>query len=66
MLILHGDRDEVVPIEMGLQLYEAANEPKEFYTIPGAGHNDTYIIGDEEYFAVLRRFLAGLVEKTSL
>lgn len=65
LLILHGDRDEVVPIELGQQLYEAANEPKEFYTIPGAGHNDTYVVGGEEYFAVLRRFLAGLVEKNS-
>jgi fermentation-respiration switch protein FrsA (DUF1100 family) len=64
LLILHGDRDEMVPIELGQQLYEAANEPKEFYTIPGAGHNDTYVVGGEEYFAVLSRFLAGLAEKT--
>ena len=65
LLILHGDRDEVVPIELGRQLYEAANEPKKFYTIPNAGHNNTYMLGGEEYFAVLRRFLAELVEKTS-
>ena len=65
LLVLHGDRDEVVPIESGQQLYQAANEPKKFYTIPDAGHNDTYIVGGEEYFAALRQFLAGLVEKTS-
>ena len=65
LIILHGDQDEVVPIELGLRLYQAANEPKEFYTIIGAGHNDTYIAGGEEYFAELRRFLAGLVERTS-
>lgn len=57
VLILHGDRDELVPIEQGKTLYEAANEPKEFYTIPGATHNDTYIVGGEEYFEVIKRFV---------
>ena len=48
-----------------LPLYQAANESKEFYEINGAGHNDTYIAGGEEYFDNLRGFLAGLVERTS-
>ena len=33
-LIMHGDKDELVPFEQGRKIYEAANEPKEFYTIP--------------------------------
>ena len=57
VLIMHGDKDELVPIEHGRELYEAANEPKEFYTIPGAGHNDTHIVGGEEYFDVIRNFV---------
>ncbi len=57
ILIMHGDKDELVPIEHGRELYEAANEPKEFYTIPGAGHNDTHIVGGEEYFDVIRNFV---------
>jgi hypothetical protein len=56
-LIMHGDKDELVPIEQGRKLYEAANEPKEFYTIPGATHNDTYFVGGEEYFNTIRRFV---------
>ena len=56
-LIMHGDKDELVPIEQGRKLYETANEPKEFYTIPGATHNDTYVVGGEEYFDVIRRFV---------
>ena len=39
---------------------EAANEPKLFYTIEGAGHNDTYVVGGREYFRALREFLEGL------
>ncbi len=60
LLILHGDRDEVVPFEMGKLLYEAANEPKRFHTIRGASHNDTYIVGGEEYFAALKNFIESL------
>jgi fermentation-respiration switch protein FrsA (DUF1100 family) len=57
LLVLHGDEDEVVPFEGGRKLFEAANEPKRFYTIEGAGHNDTYVVGGREYFSVLREFL---------
>ncbi|MBI4382990.1 MAG: alpha/beta hydrolase [Nitrospinae bacterium] len=58
VLFLHGDRDDLVPYELGRKLYDAANEPKEFYDIRGAGHNDTYIAGGEAYFATLDRFIA--------
>jgi fermentation-respiration switch protein FrsA (DUF1100 family) len=60
LLILHGDRDEVVPYAHGKRLFAAANEPKRFYTITGAHHNDTYIAGGEGYFTALRDFLASL------
>lgn len=57
LLILHGDCDEVVPFFMGRKLYEAANEPKQFYTIENAGHNDTYMVGGEEYFQAIENFI---------
>ena len=60
LLVLHGDRDDIVPIELGRRLFEAADEPKTFYTIAGAGHNDTYDEGGEPYLAALERFLQGL------
>jgi len=60
LLILHGDRDEVVPYAQGRRLFDAANEPKRFYTISGAHHNDTYMMGGEGYFTALREFLASL------
>ncbi len=60
LLILHGDRDDVVPYEQGRRLFEAANEPKTFYAIRGARHNDTYIVGDRAYFDAWARFLEGL------
>lgn len=38
VLIIHGERDDIVPIHHGQQLFEAAREPKTFWLIPGAGH----------------------------
>ena len=60
ILILHGDRDDIVPIEQGQRLFAAANEPKTFYTIPGASHNDTYLVGGAPYWQVWERFLHSL------
>jgi fermentation-respiration switch protein FrsA (DUF1100 family) len=56
ILVLHGDRDDIIPFEAGRTLFEKAKEPKNFYTITGAGHNDTYVVGGAEYFSVLRHF----------
>lgn len=55
-LIIHGDRDNLVPFAMGNELYEASGGPKYFYKINGAGHNDTYITGGEKYFQVFTEF----------
>jgi len=57
ILVLHGDRDEVVPFDQGKRVFAAAPEPKEFYTIQGSGHNDTYIVGGEAYFKALKDFI---------
>ena len=56
-LFLHGDRDEVVPFDLGRKLYEGASDPKSFYIIQGAGHNDTYIMGGRDYYNALDRFI---------
>ncbi|TVQ37566.1 MAG: alpha/beta hydrolase [Spirochaetaceae bacterium] len=60
VLIIHGDRDNVVPIEQGKRLYAAAGQPRQFYTVEGAGHNDTFVVGGNAYFELLRDFVSGL------
>jgi fermentation-respiration switch protein FrsA (DUF1100 family) len=57
LLFFHGDRDDIVPIRVGRRLFEAANTPKEFVTLSGAGHNDTYLIGGTEYFDKIASFI---------
>ena len=45
VLVLHGDRDDVVPQRLGRQLYDAAADPKEAVWIPGGHHNDLWSRG---------------------
>ena len=42
VLIVNGANDEVIPSSQGRQLYDLANEPKEFHSISGRGHNDAF------------------------
>lgn len=60
LLILHGDQDEIVPYEHGKKIYDAASPPKQFYTVRGAGHNDTYLTGGPGYFRAIQNFIDGL------
>ena len=57
VMVIHGDRDDMVPFEMAEKLYAAAPEPKRFYPVPGALHNDTYTVGGDAYFEALREFI---------
>jgi pimeloyl-ACP methyl ester carboxylesterase len=56
-LIVHGRRDETVPFSHGEALYAAAKEPKRFYAIEGAMHNDILETGGVEYLNYLQEFL---------
>ncbi len=40
LLVVHGDRDEIVPVAHGRVLFEAAPQPKRLEIVRGAGHND--------------------------
>ena len=60
LLILHGDLDRVVPVAQGRKLYDAAREPKRFYVIERAAHNDTYLAGGEPYLRALGEFIESL------
>ena len=57
LLVLHGDQDEIIPFEHGKKVFAAAREPKQFYPITGAGHNNTFIAGGNPYYERLRSFI---------
>jgi len=57
-LILHGQRDQIIPIWSAelLQVHAGARS-KEFHMIPGADHNTLLLEGGEFYFQMIRRFV---------
>ncbi|MEJ2700492.1 MAG: alpha/beta hydrolase, partial [Desulfuromonadales bacterium] len=57
LLVFQGERDDIVTEKMARRLFGKAREPKTFHLIPGAGHNDTYEVGGEDYWATWRQFL---------
>ena len=54
LLILHGERDRVVPIFFAEKLFEAANEPKRFVRFPEGGHVN---LGDYGVTEIVRKFM---------
>ena len=56
-LFIHSPDDEVVPYKLGKELFELASEPKRFYEVKGAGHNNAYIVGGKQYFDEIKSFL---------
>ena len=61
-LIIHGDKDDIIPIKLGRQVFEAAIPPKSFYVIPGADHNNTYQVGGTAYFGRLTEFIQAAIQ----
>ena len=55
-LIIHGDQDTVIPLDLGREVFDAAKPPKSFHLIPGASHNNTYRIGGTSYFQLFADF----------
>jgi fermentation-respiration switch protein FrsA (DUF1100 family) len=42
LLVVHGERDGVVPVRMGREIFAAAREPKEALWLVKADHNDLF------------------------
>jgi uncharacterized protein len=61
LLVLHGERDGLIPIRLGQRLFDAANEPKRFVSLPGAGHVDVLEGGG---LAPVRAFLSAIEERS--
>jgi fermentation-respiration switch protein FrsA (DUF1100 family) len=49
LLVLHGDRDDIVPLAQGQALFDAAPGPKRFEVFPGVGHNDLVARAGSDY-----------------
>ena len=59
LLVLHGDADDTIPYAHGKALFDAAPEPKTFFTIRGGHHYDMQAAWSA-YWDAWRAFLGGL------
>jgi uncharacterized protein len=57
LLVLHGERDEIVPVAHARELYDAAVVPKRIGIFPALGHNDLIMAG-VEYTRAIRDWFA--------
>lgn len=57
VLVMHGDRDSVIPIELGQELFQQIREPKTFVVIPGGDHNDAVARDPGAYWSAIDRFI---------
>jgi fermentation-respiration switch protein FrsA (DUF1100 family) len=57
VLVMHGGRDDIVPIAHGEALFAAITAPKRFVRFPDGGHVD---LGDHGAVAAARAFIDAL------
>jgi fermentation-respiration switch protein FrsA (DUF1100 family) len=63
LLIIHGTQDTVIPFTMGQALFARANEPKRFYAVTGADHNEVAVVGGRPYMQAMDAFLREVAGK---
>ena len=56
-LVMHGDADRETPIDQGRALFAALPEPKQFWSVPGAAHEDLHLFAPLDYERRLLAFL---------
>ena len=57
-LIIHGEDDQIIPLQEGQELYESSGaSDKNIFIVPGADHNDVMIVKQEQYFKAIEDFV---------
>jgi fermentation-respiration switch protein FrsA (DUF1100 family) len=60
LLVVHGERDEIVPLSHGQRLFAAAPEPKRWHPVANAGHNDLLAVAGSGYAAAIAAWAAAV------
>jgi uncharacterized protein len=58
LLVIAGDRDDIVPEPLSRRLFDAAGEPKRYVVIPQGGHNDPEMLDGRQMVGEIGGFMA--------
>ena len=60
VLVIHGDRDSVIPYRLGQRLYDSIGGAKTMLTVRGGDHNDASPATPDAYWSGVRAFAESL------
>lgn len=61
LLVVHGEKDLVVPFTQGKELFDLANEPKTLFEVKDGGHGDSLVRDGGAYRKKLLEWLEGVI-----
>ena len=61
ILLVHGDDDRFVPVEMSKKIYDARSNLIELHIFEGAGHGMSYMVDENRYKELSRNFVNKLL-----
>ncbi|MFO1490338.1 MAG: alpha/beta hydrolase [Kiritimatiellia bacterium] len=56
VLLMHGEKDDIIPVAHGRTLFARAPEPKRLVIVAGAAHNDFELVMGRDYLRIIRQF----------
>lgn len=65
LLVIHGERDETIPVQEAVRLFEAAGTPKQLWVVPGAEHAACFYGQQEEYVNRISGFLRDVFHRAA-
>jgi fermentation-respiration switch protein FrsA (DUF1100 family) len=65
VLVIHGERDGIVPVAMGRAIHETAGARSEWLPLPGADHNDVAWVGGAAYADRIASFVHAAVRASA-
>lgn len=63
LFIIHGNNDDLVPTEMGHEIYEVAGGDKELWIVPDAGHTKAFDIVTKEFQDRVASFITNALDE---
>jgi len=65
LLMIHGEKDQVAPLEMTRRLYARAPQPKMLHIISGGGHCNVFLLDSAAYLAAWNNYVGALTVRTA-